>query len=105
MQVLVRHYFDPHNGPLPMAGAMWRTESMRMVKRFKRWWMSLALLVSILARSALSGEQGQGGPLVPPQATVVLMSSLPGDVESETAYREQMQAWLEIVADSAARRL
>ncbi len=36
---------------------------------------------------------------------VVLMSSLPGDVESENAYREQMQTWLEVVANSEARRV
>jgi hypothetical protein len=36
-------------------------------------------------------------PLFPPQCNVVLLSGLPGDVESENAYREQMGAWLELV--------
>ena len=31
----------------------------------------------------------------PPSATWVLMSGLPGDLESETSYRRQLQGWLE----------
>src|SRR5258706_12876353 len=37
-------------------------------------------------------------PFIPPQSTVVLVSGLSGDVESESAYREPLQAWLGIRA-------
>src|SRR5258706_6618964 len=37
-------------------------------------------------------------PFIPPQSTVVLVSGLSGDVESESAYREQLQAWMGILA-------
>jgi hypothetical protein len=37
--------------------------------------------------------------LFPPGATVVLVAGVPGDVESEENYREQLQGWLDIVAD------
>src|SRR5262245_419009 len=37
-------------------------------------------------------------PLLMPGATVVLMAGLPGDIESENAYREQMQGLLESIA-------
>jgi hypothetical protein len=32
-----------------------------------------------------------------PEATYVLLSGLPGDLESESTYRDQMQSWLEIL--------
>ena len=38
--------------------------------------------------------------LVPTRATVVLLAGLAGDVESENAYREQLQSWLEILQAS-----
>src|SRR2546429_3492 len=34
----------------------------------------------------------------PPQSTVVLLVGLPGDVESESIYRDQLQTWLEILS-------
>ncbi len=49
----------------------------------------------------LHGWTGQGAelaetrPLFPPAATVVLMSGLPGDIENEHAYREQLQTLIE----------
>jgi hypothetical protein len=36
--------------------------------------------------------------LIPPHSTVVLISGLPGDVESETAYNELLESWLEVVS-------
>jgi transglutaminase-like putative cysteine protease len=36
--------------------------------------------------------------LLPEQSTVVLLAGLPGDSESENAYREQLQGWLNILA-------
>ena len=37
---------------------------------------------------------------VPPGSVAVLVTSLPGDVESENAYRDQVQTWLDILDDS-----
>jgi hypothetical protein len=34
-------------------------------------------------------------PFIPPGATVVLLAGLPGDLESEASYRQQMHAWLD----------
>ena len=37
---------------------------------------------------------------------MVLMTGLPGDLESESAYHEQLQGWLEILsADGKASRV
>jgi hypothetical protein len=52
----------------------------------------------LLAASALAAEPLNRQPLIPERSAVVLMAGLPGDMESETAYREQLQSWLEIVA-------
>lgn len=41
-------------------------------------------------------------PLFPPQSTVILFTGVPGDMESDTAYREQLHAWSEIAAASGA---
>jgi hypothetical protein len=51
-----------------------------------------------LALAAAEPTQRQG--LFPPQSTVVLLVGVPGDVESEANYREQLQGWLDIVASS-----
>src|SRR5438445_8280502 len=63
---------------------------------------AMLILFSIAAFSVRANAQG---PLIPGQATVILMSSLAGDVESENAYRDQLQAWLEIVTASNPRRI
>src|SRR5207244_535858 len=39
-------------------------------------------------------------PFIPPRARVVIIAGLPGDIESENAYREQMQLLLETVVSS-----
>src|SRR5260221_13165547 len=54
--------------------------------------------------SAFLIEAKEEDPFIPQQATVILMSSLAGDAERENAYRDQLQAWLDIVATSNARR-
>ena len=41
-------------------------------------------------------------PLITPQSTVVLLTGLPGDVESESRFRDELRAWLEIL-DSGQR--
>jgi len=56
---------------------------------------------SILLGAGLAGADraiGQG--LFPPHCTVVLVSGVPGDVESEENYRDQMQSWLELATAS-----
>lgn len=39
---------------------------------------------------------------ITPQSTVVLLSGLPGDVESEKNYHDQLQAWLEVLENHSA---
>src|SRR5258706_11144108 len=60
------------------------------------------LILSLL--SAFSVRANEQDSFIPRQATVILMSSLAGDVESENTYRDQLQAWIDIVATSNARR-
>src|SRR5205823_3843749 len=50
--------------------------------------------------SGFSTEAKEDDPFIPPQAAVILMSSLAGDVESENAYRDQLKSWLDILAAS-----
>ncbi len=59
-----------------------------------RLWVAIALL-NLSVAAGLSGEKIEELPLVPSGATVVLMAGLPGDIESENAYHEQMQELLE----------
>ncbi len=49
---------------------------------------------------ALAAETSERQPLFPAQSAVVLLAGLPGDVESESTYRDQLQSWLEIVGGS-----
>jgi hypothetical protein len=56
---------------------------------------------SFLLGAGLAGAEpavGQG--LFPQQSTVVLLAGVPGDVESEENYRDQMQCWLELATGS-----
>jgi len=41
-----------------------------------------------------------GEPLAGPHSTAVLLAGLPGDLESENNYRQQLQAWLDFVQSS-----
>lgn len=42
----------------------------------------------------------------PPHSTVVLMTGLPGDLESETSFREQIKSWLDLIENGGqAQRL
>ena len=54
------------------------------------------LLCAGLAGADPADRQG----LFPPQSTVVLVSGVPGDVESEEKYRDQLQSWLELATGS-----
>jgi hypothetical protein len=56
---------------------------------------------SFLLGAGLAGAEpavGQG--LFPPHCTVVLVAGVPGDVESEENYRDQLQSWLELAKGS-----
>ena len=68
--------------------------------RLAGWASVLLALVTSLASA------GVPQPLIPPQATVVLFSGLPGDVESDNSYQDQLQGWVQIVeSGSQADRL
>ena len=71
---------------LNMKGAF--TKSQR-----SRFYNLLALCASLFSVvEAVASE-----PFLQPGATVVLLSGLPGDLESETAYRDQLQSWLDLL--------
>src|ERR1035437_154822 len=60
-----------------------------------------AVVWSLLLGAGLAGAEpavGQG--LFPPQSTVVLLAGVPGDVESEENYRDQLQSWLDLAKGS-----
>ena len=60
-----------------------------------------AAIGSILLGVALAGaEVAQRQGLFPPQSTVVLLVGVPGDVESEGNYRDQLQGWIDLAAGS-----
>jgi Domain of Unknown Function with PDB structure (DUF3857)/Transglutaminase-like superfamily len=68
-----------------------------------RYWpartICAAAVASILLGFALRGAMAsEPEGLIPPQSTVVLLVGLPGDVESEESYREQLQGWLDLLA-------
>src|SRR5438445_9184752 len=86
-----------------MAGCFQLSRACLSARRHLRVHGSAAMLIlfSIAAFSVKGNEQG---PFIPPQATVILMSSLAGDVESENAYRDELQTWLDIVTTSKTRR-
>src|SRR2546430_7284582 len=57
----------------------------------------LCLALGTLWLTSQAAEISDSSAFLPPQATVVLLAGLPGDVESENTYRDQLQTWLEIV--------
>ena len=61
-----------------------------------------AAVWSLFLGAGLAGaEPADRQGLFPPQSTVVLVAGVPGDVESEENYRDQMQAWLDLAAGSS----
>jgi transglutaminase-like putative cysteine protease len=71
------------------------------------WVLMLSLMVLasgelLFAQPAAPAAPEAGRGLFPPQSTVVLLSGLPGDVESENDYSQQLAAWLELVASSGS---
>src|ERR1017187_3302019 len=60
-----------------------------------------AAVWSFLLGAGLAGaEPADRQGLFPPQSTVVLLAGVPGDVESEENYRDQLQSWLELAKGS-----
>jgi hypothetical protein len=60
-----------------------------------------AVLGSFFLGVTLAGaEVTQWQGLFPPQSTVVLLVGVPGDVESEGNYRDQLQSWLDLAIGS-----
>ncbi|HZR20719.1 MAG TPA: DUF3857 domain-containing protein [Verrucomicrobiae bacterium] len=59
--------------------------------------MLLAATVVCSTRWSCGASLGPNEPLLGADRTFVLISGLPGDVESETAYQDQQQAWLEVL--------
>ena len=53
-----------------------------------------------LAASLAAGEPVSRQGLFPSHATVVLLAGVPGDVESEGNYRDQMQSWVALATGS-----
>src|SRR5208282_1720972 len=68
-------------------GGQTQARGMRAVVWWLLFWSAAALPATAAASPAL----------FPPQATVLLLSGLPGDVESETEYLDELRAWLELV--------
>jgi hypothetical protein len=63
----------------------------RSVRSFRKSGL-IGLLLLVPFVSATAATQ-----LLRPDATYVLVAGLPGDLESESTYREQLQSWLEIL--------
>src|SRR5437667_6326234 len=63
------------------------------------------ILCAYLLSCALGVSASIGSPeLFPEQSIVVLLAGLPGDSESENTYREQLQAWLDVLVGLAEPR-
>ncbi len=59
------------------------------------------LLVTGMEASAASGPRA----FFPEHSTVVLLCGLPGDVESENTYRDQLQRWVELASGAQAAKV
>src|SRR5262245_44229109 len=88
-------FFRRSTGP-KMKGAFTKSQKCFLLYSF-----AVALSASFfLTVRSLASE-----PLLEPGANVVLLSGLPGDLESESSYRDQLQSWLEIIQASRPRSL
>src|SRR5215467_10876937 len=63
--------------------------------------VGLLFLSISLVRAATSDT----GPFLPIHSTIILMAGLPGDLESENAYRDQLQAWLDIAGSRQPKQI
>jgi hypothetical protein len=66
-------------------------------KMLKVLWPICSLFV---AGGTAASETALPPGLIPAHATVVLLAGLPGDVESENEYREQLRTWIDLLADT-----
>lgn len=106
------------HGPIKSRGStacdlLDRSVRSRINKRGRKLWIrvrfsvdlkqaaqvSACLLALLVCSTAWSGE-----PLISSNTTVVLVSGLAGDAESESAYQEHLQAWLEVIAKQQPRK-
>ncbi|PWU20386.1 MAG: hypothetical protein C5B50_04150 [Verrucomicrobia bacterium] len=63
--------------------------------------LTLALVIATAIWTGLClSASGSQVPFISPNAVVVLLSGLPGDVESENDYKDNLEGWLKIVRDS-----
>ena len=63
------------------------------------WRIAAAVSGSLLLGiTLLAAESPAPHAIFPPQSTVVLLAGLPGDVENENTYRDQLQTWLDLLA-------
>src|SRR5262245_56573558 len=67
-----------------------RTEAYKRAKT-----VFLGLILACGLRATVTAESNEK--LFAPHSTVVLLSGLPGDVESENSYNEQLKGWLDLV--------
>jgi hypothetical protein len=65
---------------------------------------ALIVLLWLAGSVAVAGELGAELPLLGPHTTVVLLAGLPGDVESESNYRDQLEAWLDLAQATGPAR-
>ena len=87
MQVLARRTF-------PRPAPAW---PLRRLGRSVLW-VFLARLTLGVAWPAETADTPGDELFLPPDSTVVLLPGLPGDVETETSYRQQLQGWLDWLA-------
>ena len=69
---------------------------------------SRILLIGILWVASCvwtEASQNTAAQLFPPQATVLLLAGVPGDTESENAYRDQLHTWLALAAQSGPHQV
>src|SRR6516225_9835410 len=88
-----------------------RAESRR-ITRIWRWISILSLKIFSVffaiwfSQFALSYSQAAAtDSFLRPESTVVLMAGLPGDLESESTYREQLQSWLQLLEGIRPKRV
>jgi uncharacterized protein DUF3857/transglutaminase superfamily protein len=63
-------------------------------------WLALRV-----ASASPAGVPAPAEPFLPGQATVILLAGIPGDSESETAYQDQLQQWLELATAIHASKI
>ena len=68
-----------------------------LLSRSFRISLVLACLFSSFLHSAIAADGAGEAPLFPAHSILVLLAGLPGDVESEKSYRDQLQSWLELL--------